>query len=75
MLQLYKQKAFITIKDHKYKFENYPQYRLLNPTKNNIGKISENILERVCLYTSNAVWVNQWRNTKGDIYWFKGIKK
>lgn len=37
--KLHKEEAFIIIKNHKLNYQNNPQYRLLNPTKNNIGKI------------------------------------
>ena len=33
--------CFITAKDHKNDFENSPTFRLLNPTKGEIGKISK----------------------------------
>ena len=35
------QQAFITIKDHKTDFLAKPTYRLINPTKTEIGKISK----------------------------------
>ena len=40
-----KQPAFITIKDHKANFKTNPSYRLINPAKSDIGKISKRILD------------------------------
>ena len=37
------QQSFITIKDHKENFRTNPKYRLLNPTKSELGKLSKNI--------------------------------
>ena len=39
--------SFITKKDYKYNFTNNPTCRLINPSKNELGKISKSILERV----------------------------
>ena len=33
--------AYITLKDHKQNFRSKPSCRLINPTKNEIGKISK----------------------------------
>ena len=41
------QESFITIKDHKEDFNVNPKYRLLNPAKSNLGKVSKSILERI----------------------------
>ena len=42
-----KKEPFITIKDHKPNFNTNPKYRLINPTKAEIGKISKCILDRI----------------------------
>ena len=39
--------AFITVKAHKNNFPCSVKYRLLNPCKSGIGKISKNILDRI----------------------------
>ena len=36
-----KQECFVTIKDHKEDYRTNPKYRLLNPTKSQLGKISK----------------------------------
>jgi hypothetical protein len=33
--------AFVTLKDHKENFETNPKYRLINPAKSELGKISK----------------------------------
>ena len=37
--------AYITLKDHKENFRNYPKCRLINPSKSQIGLISKQILD------------------------------
>ena len=39
--------SFITLKDHKENFLNRPTTRLLNPAKNEIGRISKHILQNI----------------------------
>ena len=39
--------CFITIKDHKENFLNHPKVRLINPAKNELGRISKTILDKV----------------------------
>ena len=38
---------FITIKDHKENFLNHPKVRLINPAKNELGRISKTILDNI----------------------------
>ena len=42
-----KKDAYITLKDHKNDFPNKIKYRLINPTKSNIGKISKHIIDKI----------------------------
>ena len=42
-----KQQCFVTIKDHKPDFCTNPKYRLLNPTKNELGKLSKHISQTI----------------------------
>ena len=41
-----KNNCFITLKDHKAYFLNSPKTRLLNPAKNEFGRISKTILNK-----------------------------
>ena len=65
--------CFITLKDHKDNFTNNPTTRLINPAKNEIGRISKVILDKINVDLKNKLRVNQWKNTKSVIEWFKGI--
>ena len=44
-----KQNCFITLKDHKPNFQNNPTVRLLHPAKNELGRISKTILDKINL--------------------------
>ena len=65
--------CFITLKDHKPNFLNNPKVRLLNPYKNELGRISKSILERINTTLRNLIKVNQWKDTREVIEWFKNI--
>ena len=65
--------AFVTIKDHKEDFRTNPKYRLLNPCKSELGKISKGILQKVNSTLRNILGLNQWRDPNQVIEWFKNI--
>ena len=65
--------AYITIKDHKEGFPHKLSFRLLNPSKSDIGKISKNILDRINKSLIAFTHANQWKNTSSVIDWFKNI--
>ena len=54
-----RKEAFVTLKDHKDNFANKPTCRLINPSKQEIGKISKQILENINQKLVNATSVNQ----------------
>ena len=66
--------AFVTLKDHKENFETNPKYRLINPAKSELGKISKIILDDINTQIRNATGLNQWKNYLSVIDWFKNIK-
>ena len=68
-----KDEAFITLKDHKPNFQNNPKVRLINPAKNEIGRISKVILDKINNTIKSTLGVNQWKNTAEVIQWFKAI--
>ena len=39
-----KREAFLTLKDHKPNYINNPTFRLLNPTKQELGKVRKNCI-------------------------------
>ena len=65
--------AFITLKDHKDNFENKPTCRLINPSKQEIGKISKQILDNINKKLLSVTKVNQWKNTYSVLEWFKHL--
>ena len=40
-----KREAFITVKEHNDTFEQNPKYRLINPAKSELGRVSKVILD------------------------------
>ena len=65
---------FITLKDHKEKFNNIPTVGLINPAKNELGLISKVILDATNKHIREAIALNHWRNIDTVIDWFKGIQ-
>ena len=45
--QMQETEAFITVKDHKEGFPHTLPFRLINPSKSDIGKISKSILDKI----------------------------
>lgn len=58
MDKMIKEEAFIVVKDHKDNFPNNPKFQLLNPTKNNIGKIIEKIFGSTTWCTREKLGIN-----------------
>ena len=65
--------SFVTLKDHKENFTNHPTTRLINPSKNEIGRISKHILEQINTKLVSKLRINEWKNTVSVIKWFKNI--
>ena len=58
-----KRECFITLKDHKDNFQNNPKCRLLNPTKCELGKVSQQILTKKLTIIRRKTNLNQWKNS------------
>ena len=54
--------SLITLKDHKENFNNNPTVRLINPAKNELGYISNAILDTANKNIREAMGLDQWRN-------------
>ena len=67
--------CFFTLKDHKENFQNNPTVRLINPAKNEIGRISKVILDKINSSLIKQLKVNQWKNTQNVIEWFMNIEE
>ena len=65
---------FITIKDHKENYQNNPTCRLINPSKPEIGRISQRITARINKIIREKTNYKQWQNTDAVIRWFKLIE-
>ena len=65
--------CFFTLKDHKDNFANNPQVRSINPTKNELGRISKVILDKINLAIREHFSFNQWQNTQNVRDWFHEI--
>ena len=74
--QLQETEAFILVKDLKEGFPNSPSFRLINPSKSEIGKISKHILDKINILDKSLLIntkLNQWKNTPDAISWFQNI--
>ena len=74
VFQTSKREAFITLKDHKPHFMNSPKFRLLNPTKPEIGKISKQIVSKIVTIVREKTCFNQLENTFAAIQWFENLQ-
>ena len=66
--------CFITLKDHKENFQDNPTTRLINPAKNEVGRISKVILDKINSSLKQKLGVNQWKSSQMVIDWFKSIE-
>ena len=63
------------MKDHKENFQNNPTVRLINPAKNELGKISKVILDRINKNIRENLQPNQWKSTSTVIECFITIQE
>ena len=66
--------AFITLKDHQENFSSKLPYRLINPSKSELGKVSKQILEKINKVMVQHLNVNQWKNSTSVIKWFTALE-
>ena len=55
--------CFVTLKDHKANFLNNPTTRLINPAKNEISRITKQILDQINSKLCEILKVNERKNT------------
>ena len=72
--QLQKHDAYITVKDHKESFTHNPSFRLINPSKSYIGKVSKTILDQMNKEITSSIQVNLWKNALAVVKWFRNIE-
>ena len=73
LCQTSKDIASITVKDHKPDFPERLSFRLINPIKNPLGRISKQILDRINNDIREKTRLNQWQSTNSAIKWFENI--
>ena len=66
--------AYITVTGHKEGFPHKPSFRLINPSKSELGKVSKRILDNINKCIIEHTKVNQCKNSASVIEWFKAIK-
>ena len=66
--------AFASLKDHKTDFLHNPKMRLINPSKQNLGKASKIIIANMVQKIKYAARLNLSRSTDESLEWFKTIK-
>ena len=65
--------AFLTVKDQKERFPHTLTFRLINPSKSDIGKISQSLLDTINANILKQANINQW--TKSQVITsFKNIE-
>ena len=69
-----KRDSYITVKDHKPQFMNNPKFRLINPTKSELGMVSKQMLEQIIIGVKNETQLTQWKNSDAVISWFNQLK-
>ena len=47
---------------------------MINPAKNEIGRISKNLLDDINQQLRNILKINQWKNTQSVVDWFKNLQ-
>ena len=62
--------SFLTLKDHKEDFPGKLSFRLINPAKTNVGRVSKSFLDRINAKVREETGYQQWRSTKDVLNWF-----
>ena len=68
-----KNECFITLKDRKRNFKNNPKKRMINSAKNEVGRISKNILDKIKQQLRDSLRNNQLKDTSEVAQWFLKI--
>ena len=65
--------CFVSFKDHKPGFPGRVQTRLINPSKNNLGQISKNILDVINTTLMIETKLPLWRSSSDVVNWFNKL--
>lgn len=63
----------ITLKDHKDNFLLDPKFRLICPSKLDIGRLSKTILDKYIPILKSKLKLSLWKDTYETLNWFRGI--
>ena len=66
---------FITPKNHKENFHNNSSVRLINPAKNELGRLSKFIIQAMNKELRHKFNLNLLKNTEDVIDWFNSINE
>ena len=69
-----KRDTFITLKDHKPQYQNSPKFRVINPTKSELGMVSKKMLSDIILEVKTKSQLVQFKNSEAAIDWFCDLK-
>ena len=65
--------AFVQLKDYKNNFRSNPTCPLINPSKNELGKLSKQLMEKINSDIIEKLQLNHWCNTNIVLKWFNNI--
>ena len=65
--------AFVKPKDQKDNFHSNPTCHLINPSKNELGRLSKQLVEKINSDIIEKLQFNQWRYTDAVLKWFNNI--
>ena len=65
--------AFVKPKDQKDNFHSNPTCHLINPSKNELGRLSKQLVEKIKSDIIEKLQFNQWRYTDAVLKWFNNI--
>ena len=68
------QSAFIELTDHKANFKNNTKCRVINPSKSEVGLVSNYYLSSIISMVAEKSGVNQWGNILAVIKWFENLQ-
>ena len=69
-----KRNTFITLKDHKPQYMNNPKFRVINPTKSELGKVSKQMLSEIISTVKTKLQLLQFKNSDEAIDWFSNLQ-
>ena len=75
MEKITERNAFISIKDHKSNFPNNIQCRLINPARNNLGKVTQRIIRSAVKSIKETTSLHLWMGTNEVLEWYEANKQ